>query len=416
MLPNYMVPATFVFLEALPLTANGKLDRHALPEPADLHIEKGALPPRDALETQLAAIWEKVLNMQPIGITDDFFQLGGHSLLAVRLITEIERTFGKRLPLSTLLEMSTVEKLAYKVRHETAPVNWGPLIAIQLQGNGPPFFGVHGSNGNVLFFRRFSQLLGKKRPFYGVQGQGLDGKPMTRTSVEEIAAYYLEKIREVQSHGPYLLGGFSFGGVAAYEIARRLAAMGEEIALLMLFDTDNPAEPPRVRSWTRIIRGIVGRVLSRGTTPSRVLQFLAQHIRGKMGDDLLRWNDRLHALGIGRTATGTRKSAAERLDLHVQMVHQRAFFAYKPLPYRGKITLIRAIDQPSGYDIDPDLGWNTVAQGGVEVHYVPGTHATIFSDENVPILARKVQECIREALIGKASLIGKVVGTDRRAC
>src|SRR5260221_3848256 len=165
----------------------------------------------------------------------------------------------------------------------------------------------------------------------------------------------------------------------------------------MLFDTANPASPPRLRSWTRIVRDAVGRVVSRGTTPGRIIGFLPQHIRGKMGDNLLRWNERFRALALGRTATRDRNAAAELLDLHVQMLHQRAFFAYKPLPYGGKITLFRTLDERSGYDVDPDLGWNKVAQGGVEVHYVPGTHATIFSDENVPVLAGKVPEGIQAA-------------------
>ena len=145
-----MVPSALVFLEELPLTANGKLDRRALPEPVAVHGEKGSVPPRDALETQLVAIWEKVLRLQPIGVTDDFFELGGNSLLAVRIFAEIEQTLGKRLPLATLLEMPTVEKLAQRVREETRPEDWGPLVAIQLQGTRPPFFGIHGRDGNVL--------------------------------------------------------------------------------------------------------------------------------------------------------------------------------------------------------------------------------------------------------------------------
>src|SRR5207248_3040267 len=97
------------------------------------------------------------------------------------------------------------------------PQDWGPLVAIQLQGKRPPFFGIHGRDGNVLFYRRFSQWLGKDQPFYALQAQGLDGRPIARTSVEAIAEYYLEALRRVQPHGPYLLGGYSFGGVAAYE-------------------------------------------------------------------------------------------------------------------------------------------------------------------------------------------------------
>jgi amino acid adenylation domain-containing protein len=394
-LPDYMVPSGLVFLDSLPVTAHGKLDRRALPEPIVVDREKRLFPPRDALETQLVAIWEKVLRIQPIGMADNFFQLGGDSLLAVRIFAEIEQKLGKRLPLGTLFQMPTVEKLAQKVREDACPEDWGPLVAIQLQGDRPPFFGIHGSDGNVLFYREFSRLLGKEQPFYGVQAQGLDGKPVARTSVEAMAAYYLEEMRKVQPHGPYLLGGYSFGGLAAYEIARHLRAAGEEVVLLVLFDTHNPTQPTRVRSWTQIVR----QAIRRGITAKRILRFLAQCTRGKLGDNLLKWNESFHKLTLGRAATRGRNAAAELLDLRVQMVHERAFLAYRPLPYRGKVALFRTLDQDSAFEYDHDLGWSAVVQGGVEVHYVPGIHTTIFSDENAPNLARKVEECIRSALV-----------------
>jgi amino acid adenylation domain-containing protein len=393
-LPDYMVPSAVVFLEELPLTANGKLDRRALPKPVALQCEAVLVPPRDALETQLVAIWEKALTLQPIGITDNFFELGGNSLLAVRIFAEIERTLGKRLPLAMLFEMPTVESLAPRVRQATRPEDWGPLVAIRLQGARPPFFGIHGRDGNVLLFRRFSQLLGQEQPFYGLQAQGLYGGPIERTSVEAMAAYYLEEIRKVQPHGPYLLGGYSFGGLPAYEIARHLGAAGEEVALLMLFATNNPAQATRVRSWMQVARQAV----RGGITVKRSLEFLAGCARGKLGDNLLKWNEALHRLTLGSAAKRGRNAAAELIDIHVQMVHERAFLAYRPLPYGGKVTLFRTFDQDSAYEVVEDLGWNAVAQGGVDIHYVPGTHLTIFSEENVPILAKKVEECVQSAL------------------
>jgi thioesterase domain-containing protein/acyl carrier protein len=383
-----------VFLQELPLTASGKVDRRALPEPAIVHGEKGPVPPSDALQTQLVAIWEKVLGIQPIGITDNFFQIGGNSLLAVRIFAEVERTLGKRLPLAALFEMPTVEALAPRVRQATRPEDWGPLVAIQMQGARPPFFGIHGRDGNVLLFRKFSQILGKQQPFYGLQAQGLDGRPIARKSVEAIATYYLEEIRKIRPHGPYLLGGYSFGGLVAYEIARHLRAADEEVALLMLFETDNPAQPMRVRSWSRVLLQAV----RRGITVSRILEFLASRTRGALSNDLTKWNEAFHRLMLGRAAKRGGNAAAELVDIHVQMVHVRAFLAYKPLPYRGKVTLFRSFDQDSEYEMAEDLGWSAVAQDGVDVHYVPGTHLTVFSDENVSILAEKVEECIQAAL------------------
>ena len=397
-LPDYMVPSAFVVLESLPLTANGKLDRRSLPEPVAFQHEKGSVPPRDALETQLVAIWENALKLQPIGVTDNYFELGGDSLRAVQIFAEIEQTLGKRLPVTSLIETPTVEALAPRVRQSTRSEGCDPVVAIQSQGTRPPFFGIHGRDGNVLFYREFSRLLSKEQPFYALQAQGLDGKPIERTSVEAMAPYYLEGMRKVQPRGPYLLGGYSFGGLAAYEIARHLRAAGEEVALLVLFDTANPAKPARVRSWDKIVRDKIRRVFSRGTTPSRILQFLAQHIGGNVGDKLLLWNEYIHRLVLGQAGKRNRSRADELLNLHVQMVHERACLSYRPLPYRGKVTLFRTLDLDPAYEVDQDLGWSAVAQGGVEVHCVPGIHATIFADENVPYLAKGVEECIRSAL------------------
>jgi amino acid adenylation domain-containing protein len=373
MLPGYMVPSAFVILQELPLTASGKLDRRALPEPVALAGANGSVPPRDTLETQLVAMWEKALKLQPIGITDNFFELGGNSLQAMSIFAEIEQTFGKRLPLATLLKMPTVETLAPKVRQATGPEDWSPLVPIQLQGTRPPFFAVHGRNGNVLFYRKFSQLLGKRQPFYGLQAEGLDGTPITPTSIEAIAASYLKEMRKVQPHGPYLLGGYSSGGVTAYEIARHLRATGEEVALLVLFDSYNPAVLTRVRTRARVIRSAIRSAVQAPSkiTVRRVVQFFGRHVGGQL---------------------------PELLDRQFELVHERAVRAYRPLSYAGKVTLFRTQDQGEAYEAEPDLGWGAVAKGGAEVHYVPGMHLSVFSDENVSDLAKKVDECIELAL------------------
>jgi amino acid adenylation domain-containing protein len=394
-LPAYMVPSVVVFLDKLPRTSNGKVDRRGLPKPVIVPRENGPAAPQTALETQLVAIWEKVLRRHPIGITDNFFsELGGNSLQAVQIFCQIDQILGKRLPLATLFEAPTIEKLAQKMSQDRRPENWKPLVAIQLSGTRPPFFGIHGANGNVLFYLRFSEFLGREQPFYGLQSQGLDGNPIARTTVETIAAYYLEEIRNVQAHGPYLLGGYSLGGLVSYEIARKLRAAGDEVALLVLFDTPNPANPPRARSWMEVARYRIPRLLSKGIIPEHVFEYFAQHIRGKLGAQLLRWNERFHSL-----TTREQNDPAKLLDLNIRMAHARASLAYKPRPYPGKITLFRTLDQGIDYETEPDLGWGTVAQGGVEIHDVTGSHITLFWDDNVvQIIARKVEECIQSGL------------------
>jgi amino acid adenylation domain-containing protein len=394
-LPASMVPSVVVFLDKLPRTSTGKIDRRGLPEPGIDPRENRPAAPQTRLERRLVAIWEKVLSHHPIGIADNFFsELGGNSLQAVQIFSQIDHILRKRLPLATLVEAPTIEKLAQKMSQDRRPENWKPLVAIQLSGAHPPFFGIHGADGNVLFYLRFSQFLGREQPFYGLQSQGLDGSPITRTTVETIAAYYLEEIRNVQAHGPYLLGGYSFGGLVSYEIARELRAAGEEVALLVIFDTSNPANPPRARSWIEVARYRIPRFLSKGITPEHVFEYLAHRIRGKLGAQLLRWNDRFHSL-----TTREQNEPTKLLDLDIRMAHARASLAYKPRPYPGKITLFRTSDQGIDYETEPDLGWGTVAQGGVQIYDVPGSHTTLFWDDNVvQILGRKVEECIQSSL------------------
>jgi thioesterase domain-containing protein/acyl carrier protein len=396
-LPTYMVPSLVVFLQKLPLTSNGKIDRRGLPEPGIVPSENGPVAPRTALETQLVAIWERVLSRHPIGIIDNFFsELGGDSLQAVRIFAEVDKPLGKRLPLATLFEARTIEKLAQKISQEPSEQDWKPFVAIQLQGKNPPFFAIHGGDGNVLFYRELSEFLGKEQPFYGLQAQKLDGSPVSHTSLETTAAHYLEEIRNVQSRDPYLLGGYSFG-VVSYEIARELRAIGEEVALLVLFDTHNPANRPRARSWMELARYRIPRLLSRGVTTEGIFEFSAARIGGKFGAQLLKWNERCHSL-----ATHGQSDPAKLLPLQIRMAHWRASLVYKPRPYAGKITLFRSLNQPIDFEVQSDLGMSTVALGGVEVHDVPGSHTTLFSDDSiVQIIARKVAECIKSSLASK---------------
>ena len=208
-----MLPSAIVVVEKFPLNANGKIDRRALPEPVVERREKGFIGPRDTLEAQLAAIWETVMGLDQIGVTDDFFELGGDSLLALYIFIEIERTLGKHFPLATLFRTPTIEKLALAFRQQGWKPEFSPIVAIQSQGGRPPFFCVHGGFGGVLFYGALARCLGAGQPLYGLQAEGLDGGPIKHESIQAMAAYYMQEIRTIQPHGPYLFGrGYSFGG------------------------------------------------------------------------------------------------------------------------------------------------------------------------------------------------------------
>jgi amino acid adenylation domain-containing protein len=195
-LPEYMIPSAIVNLEALPLTPNGKVDRRALlaTDTARPELQSAFVAPRDTLELQLTHIWEDVLNVRPISVTDNFFNLGGHSLLAVRLIALLQQQFGQNLPLATLLQAPTIEHLATTLRQPKDETQWAPLVKIQPRGSKRPFFCVPGAGGNVIYFYHLARHLGSDQPFYGLQPRDLDGEHMPHTQVEDMAAYYIEAL------------------------------------------------------------------------------------------------------------------------------------------------------------------------------------------------------------------------------
>jgi amino acid adenylation domain-containing protein len=238
-LPDYMIPSVFVALDSLPLTPNGKVNKRALPEPSRVRegLKQTAPPPRDPLESQLLQIWESILRLKPLSVNQNFFELGGHSLLAVRLMHCIEQRFGKRLPITTLFDAPTVEKLATLLQKENWSPAWCSLVPVRPSGTKPPFFCVHGVGGTVLRFHDLAHFLGSDQPFYGLQAQGLDGQRPRHARIEDMAAHYIDELRIAQPEGPYYLGGYSFGGMVALEMAHQLRSQGDYVGLVVLLDT-----------------------------------------------------------------------------------------------------------------------------------------------------------------------------------
>ncbi|MEM7593187.1 MAG: amino acid adenylation domain-containing protein, partial [Cyanobacteria bacterium P01_A01_bin.83] len=241
-LPNYMVPSAFVFLDSIPLTPNGKVDRRALPAPDNTRQESSStfVAPQDKLESHLTEIWSQVLNVKPIGVRDNFFDLGGNSLQAVALFAQIEKQFGKKLPLVTLFQSGTVAEIAQIIRQKKWLSPWSSLVPIKPDGTKPPLFYIHGGGGNLLVYRDLAFALGTDQPVYGLQSRGLDGRYAPFNRIEDMANHYLAQIRKLQPNGPYFLAGLSSGGTTAWEIAQLLQAQGQKVALLALFDSSGP--------------------------------------------------------------------------------------------------------------------------------------------------------------------------------
>jgi amino acid adenylation domain-containing protein len=390
-LPDYMIPPAFIMLDAFPLTPNGKLDRAALPEPEMSRDESRSFTaPRNEIELQLAQIWEKVMGIAPIGVTDNFFDLGGHSLLAVRLFSEITRVFGTAMPLAAIFQSPTIAELAQRVRVEGAAPVEGALVPIQPRGGKPPLFFVHAYGGGVFFYRELSDSLGQDQPFYGLQTIGLDGRRPPLRRVEDMAARYIEEMKTVQPRGPYYIGGRCLGAYIALEIANQLRAAGEEVGLLAVLDSYwAPQRPPT--SGEKVGKHVSS--LMHGGLREK-LSYLSTHAGYRLLKTKLRLADiaSTMAFRLGRPVPSFMRDFY--INRYVPWLNGRAELRYAPQVYPGLITFFQATAESNR---DPRSFWGKFTSEGIEVEMVPATHRDILVEPNVSVLADKLRGALEKA-------------------
>lgn len=398
-LPDYMVPASYTVMDALPLTSNGKIDRKALrpPAPRERRAVTGYVAPRDSLESQIAFLWEQVLGKDHVGVYDDFFALGGHSLMAARLFAQIGRVTGKNLPLATLFQAPTIDQLASVLRREGWRPLWSSLVPMKTGGSRPPFYCVHAAGGNVIGYSELAARLGPDQPVYGLQAVGLDGKEPPLDRVEEMASRYVKEIRACQPSGPYYLGGACTGGIVAYEIAQQLLALGEEVGLLAMFDTFahshmktlTRAEILRYR-WESSLERLRYHAGNLILHPGRL-----EYIRRKSRTLRRRFGTRVWE--ILYTWYARHSGRIPPAMLRVEQFNILAIRKYIPRPYPGRITLFPASTRSVGEFHDREQGWGKLALGGVEIHDVTGDHLTMLQMPNVTSVAEILNECLERA-------------------
>jgi thioesterase domain-containing protein len=398
-LPDYMVPGSFRFLESLPLSPTGKVDRGALHR-LDLAPEPGSewMEARDTVELELLRIWESVLGIERgreggrrIGVRDDFFELGGHSLLAVRLMEQVRQRFGRDLPLAMLFQGGTVEAMAALLR-DGAAMAASCLVPIQPRGTRPPFFCVHPAGGDVLAFAALARSLGPDQPFYGLQSRGLAGDEEPLTRIEDMAALYLEEVRRVQPEGPYRLGGWSLGALIAFEMARQLQEAGEEVSLLAVLDSSPEIaglemEEDHVSALVEI-GAYVERLWGRNVGLARAD---LEDLDAEAGLELLL--ERLREADFLPPGAG---AGQLRRIVRVYQANTLAARRYRLVGYPGRVTLFRAADAPEGQDQPADLGWGRITGQPSEIHTIPGDHITILAEPNVHELARSLHVALPE--------------------
>ncbi len=391
-LPEHMVPALFVLLDALPLMPNGKVDRLALPVPdrARPELEKAFVAPRDDLELQLAQIWEEVLGVRPVGVRDNFFELGGHSLLAVRLFALIENRLGRKLSLTTVFQGATVEHLASVLRQQANPGPQSSLVAIQPAGSKRPLFLVHPAGGHVFPYVHLARYLGPDQPCYGLQARGLEEGEEPHARIEDMATDYIKALRTVQPEGPYLLGGWSMGGLVAFEMAQRLHGQGEGVDLLALLDTRIIPSDEK-DSETDLDAMLLADFFRYFGLSLDLLESFAQLPKDEVLTHVLEL-----AQSVGLVPADVEISQAHRFVELLKSDFQ-ASRNYELHRYPGRVTLFKASEELAGTSPDPTLGWSEWANAGVEVHVVPGNHANMVYEPHVEVLAEKLRDCLNPA-------------------
>jgi thioesterase domain-containing protein/acyl carrier protein len=333
------------------------------------------IAPRKPLEHHLAKIWEDLLDRRPIGIDEDFFELGGDSILAMSLLARIADETGCRLPPGGILQARTIEKLAQALHEDRRPEDWTPLAPIWTEGTKRPFFCVHPGGGNVLCYLELSKQLGKDQPFFGLQCPGIDGILEPLTDAEALASQYVAAVRRVQPHGPYAIGGWSVGGVLAYEMAQQLRAAGETLSPLAIFD-----------SGILYACALLTVLFPKGDT-------------GIL--DLLRMTS------VGQLAEFRRRSAPARIipdnaddELALRVLrlfssNMHAIINYQAKPYDAPLVLFQAEDALVKKRFEPYGEWQRRCDQ-VVLQTVPGNHLTMVHQPHVHVLAEKLAKYLQQ--------------------
>jgi amino acid adenylation domain-containing protein len=412
-LPDYMIPAAFVRMESMPLTFNGKLDRKALPSPeTESFATRSYEQPLGEIEAKLAEVWAEVLKLDRVGRHDNFFDLGGHSLLAVQLMLKLQQIIpGEALPLRAVLEAPTVERFAVWL------INRGEdqqKILVRMRpgtAQRTPFFCVHGAGGNVLSLRPLSMALPADLPVYALQAKGLDGsKPFE--SVEATARCYVDEIRKVQPHGPYQLGGMSYGTLVAFDMARVLEELGESVSELFLIDCMNPAfakSMPKMELVSRLTKFSLQRMavhlrrmltLKPGEWPGYAqgpFKALNRYVRS-LAKAEPKFED--NQCPFDRDWEKMKSAAGTHLGEILERVGRASRIAgakFVPKQYSGSAVVVRSSDHwPTPYE-DDFLGWKPVVKGAIENFVVEGNHESMFEEPEVHQLAARIAERLQKS-------------------
>jgi amino acid adenylation domain-containing protein len=380
-LPHYMMPAIWIALNELPLTSNGKIDRNSLPDVEETAPEdKKLIQPSSTTEKVLKSIWQDCMGLKDLSVDDNFFELGGHSLIAAQILSIFKNKTGHNLQLAVLFQYPSIKSLAKFIDGETVvdEASYTCLVPIKPTGTKTPLYIIHGEGLNVLKFNTLATILDDNQPVWGLQARGLNGVDEPMDDMRAIAEDYLQEILRHNPSGPYILGGYSFGGYVAVEIQQLLEAMGKEVKMLVMFDTDS--ERPEPKKWFKVLPKKIAR------NAPKALTFLKSNVATVEGEFQL---------------PSTKFSKKQAADFYKQIdeimkKHLIAFRNYKLNAFNAKVYLFRADISVHYVNDKVFLGWKRFAKKGVEVYAVPGDHRSMLEQPNVKVLADALQKVLNE--------------------
>ncbi|SDZ22918.1 thioesterase domain-containing protein, partial [Thermoactinomyces sp. DSM 45892] len=382
-LPNYMVPSHFVEMETLPLTSNGKIDRKALPRPDRKESNGIYVAPRDHIEFKLVKIWQDLLSVDEVSITDDFFSIGGHSLLAIKLLAQIKNEFDKEIEVSSLFQNTILEKLASLIRQKTSSEKSSGLTINLQESEKDPFFCIHPAGGTVFCYIKLAKVLESNCSFYGIQSPYLEMDPINEKSLKEICSIYVGEIKRKQPKGPYKIGGWSAGGIIAYEIARQLLEQGEEVSLLALMDSDFSSFRHEITEEDAIIQ--IAQAIFKDSW-EKVKEELKDKDIDTMYEYMLN-----EAKAQELFPPDTERERIERLA-------KAAFFNTKMLTdqkldsYPNEVIYFNAEE---GKDLS--IEWSEVLKDKIKIYNIPGSHMDMMDSPAVELIAEKLAQEIELA-------------------
>ena len=389
-LPNYMLPALFIQIAQLPLTSTGKVDRKALPVPDWTQAQRSSqyVAPQDDVEKKLVSIWQKLFEIQEIGTQDDYFELGGDSLLASVLFVEIERVFGQRFPLSILLKYPTIAALAKLLRKESRASELEDLVALRAEGSKPPLFLVPGSGGDTITFLELANALSTDQPVYGLEDFQI-GTPRSiyADGINVAAGKFIRAMKKVQPNGPYYVGGHSFGGVVAFEISCQLEQAGDEVGLLLVFDSSVPKKIDRKKKLDKRLKTYSAN-LKQKSFREKLLYIW----------DRIKWRFKLLSKNRSVQMIYNLKFIQERLwvDPHRYPIIARS--NYRPGIFKGDLAVYRVTEKPLYKTWNMTEAWPEFVSGVVMYYDVPGDHNKMLRQPNVTQLAALVTEHLAQAV------------------